>query len=181
MAAKTRPGTASAMIQALNAEGPQLEHADKLMLFGRLVGSWDIETAFFGEDGNVSRRGTGEWHFGWVLEGRAIQDVIIAPPRQGRKPNEPSAAYHTEILVYDPKTDTWHVTVLAPIYGTLLNLIARARSDEIWIEGPGPEGNPVRWIFSEFSDDRVRWQGYVSNNDGATWVRTEEIILNRRT
>ena len=27
------------------------------------------------------RRRNGEWHFGWVLEGRAIQDVWIVPPR----------------------------------------------------------------------------------------------------
>ncbi len=168
------------MIEALQAEGPDPEHADKLMLFGRLVGSWDIDGRFFDEDGNVTRQGTGEWHFGWVLEGRVIQDVLISPPRQGREPGEQSKAYDTAIRVYDQRTDAWRVTVIAPIYGTTLELIARERGDEIWLEGPGPDNKPVRWTFSEFSDERVRWQGYVSKDEGLTWVRDEEIILHRR-
>jgi hypothetical protein len=37
-----------------------------------------------------------------------------------------------------------------------------------------------RWTFSEFSDERVRWQGFVSRDEGRTWLRDEEIILRRR-
>jgi hypothetical protein len=46
MATATNTRTASAMIEALKADGPLPEHAQKLMLFGRLVGSWDIEGRF---------------------------------------------------------------------------------------------------------------------------------------
>jgi len=35
------------MIQALAADGPFHEYADKLMLFGRIVGGWDIEGRHF--------------------------------------------------------------------------------------------------------------------------------------
>src|SRR5919204_3872032 len=123
MATRSEPRTASAMIEALSADSPFPAHADKLMLFGRLVGSWDIEGRFFDEDGNVIRETTGEWHFGWVLEGRVIQDVIIAPPREGREPGQQSKAYDTAIRAYDPKIDAWRVTVVAPIYGVTVNLI----------------------------------------------------------
>jgi hypothetical protein len=172
---------ASAMIEALYADGPHSEHADNLMLFGRLIGSWDIVGRFFDEDGRVVRESSGEWHFGWVLEGRVIQDVLIAPPRTGRDPEEPSTAYDTAIRRYDPKIDAWNVTVVAPVYGATVNLIARAQGDEIWLEGRNAENNLIRWTFSEFSDNRVRWQGYVSKDGGATWIRDEEIILHRRT
>ena len=167
------------MIEALAADGPDPALASKLMLFGRLVGSWDIEGKAIDPDGNVTRETTGEWHFGWVLEGRVIQDVIISPPRAGREPDAESKAYDTAIRTYDPKLDLWRVTIVAPIYNVTVNLIAREHGDEIWLEGPGPAGLPVRWTFSEFSDARVRWQGYVSNDDGQTWVRDEEIILRR--
>src|SRR5919202_2415048 len=100
-------GVASAMIEALHADEPHSEHADKLMLFGRLIGSWDIVGRFFDEAGRVIREGSGEWHFGWVLEGRVIQDVLIAPPRTGRDPEERSIAYDTAIRRYDPKNDAW--------------------------------------------------------------------------
>ena len=168
------------MIEALQADGPFPEYADKLMLFGRLVGSWDIEGRYFDEEGNVVREATGEWHFGWVLEGRVIQDVIISPPREGRDPGQPSKAYDTAIRAYDPTIDRWRVTVVAPVYGATVNLVAREHGDEIWLEGIGPEDKPVRWTFSEFSDERVRWQGFVSKDDGSTWIRDEEIILTRR-
>jgi len=180
MAPGTAPHTASPMIEALQADGPFPEYADKLMLFGRLVGSWDIEGRFFDEQGNVVREATGEWHFGWVLEGRVIQDVIITPPRDGREPGQQSKAYDSAIRAYDPRSGEWRVTVVAPVYGATVNLIAREHDDAIWLEGIGPEDKPIRWTFSEFSDERVLWQGFVSTDDGSTWVREEEIILNRR-
>ena len=99
------------MIENLQAEGPYPGYADKLMLFGRLVGSWDIEGRAFDESGNVIREATGEWHFDWVLEGRVIQDVLITPPRQGRKPGQQSKSYDTAIRAYDPRIDGWRVTV----------------------------------------------------------------------
>src|SRR5919199_5848798 len=102
-----------AMIEALQATGPHPDHAEKLMLFGRLIGSWDIEGRFFDEDGNVTREGRGEWHFGWVLEGRVIQDVLITPPRDGRGADEQSRSYDTTIWMRDPELDVWRVTVFA--------------------------------------------------------------------
>ena len=181
MATATEHGAASAMIEALRAEGPHPDHADKLMLFGRLVGSWDIEGRFFDDDGNVIKESSGEWHFGWVLEGRVIQDVLIAPPREGRERAEQSKAYDTAVRAYDPRIDGWRVTVTASIYGATVNLIAREHGDGIWLEGRSPDNNLIRWTFSEFSDERVRWQGYVSKDEGLNWVRDEEIILHRRS
>jgi hypothetical protein len=170
----------AAMIEALQADGPFPDYADKLMLFGRLVGSWDIVGRFLDEEGNVVRESTGEWHFGWVLDGRAIADVLISPPREGREPREQSKAYDLAIRVYDPKIDAWRVTATFPIYGATVNLIAREHCNEIWQEGRSPENNLLRWTFSDFSDDSVRWQGFVSKDEGETWIRDEEIILHRR-
>jgi hypothetical protein len=180
MARTTDTDVASAMIDALQADGPYPEHADKLMLFGRLVGSWDIEGRFFDSDGNVTRESTGEWHFGWVLEGRVIQDVLITPPRNVREPGQPSKEYGTTIRAYDPKRGGWRVTFIAPVYGTTVNLIAREHDDEIWLEGRGPDNSLLRWTFSEFSDDRVRWQGFISKDEGLSWIYDEEIVLHRR-
>src|SRR5919204_3380669 len=180
MATATEHSAASAMIEALQADGPHPDHADKLMLFGRLVGSWDIEGRFFDDDGNVVKESRGEWHFGWVLEGRVIQDVLITPPREGREPEAQSKAYDTAVRAYDPKIDAWRVTVVAPIYGAAVTLIAREHGDEIWLEGRSPDNNLIRWTFSEFSDRRVLWQGYVSKDEGLSWLRDEEIILHRR-
>jgi hypothetical protein len=174
------PTNESAMIEALAAEGPFPDHADKLMLFGRLVGSWAIEGRHFDEDGKVTKEQTGEWHFGWVLEGRVIQDVLITPPRDQREPEQPSNEYGTTIRAYDPTIDGWRVTFVAPVYGATVNLIAREHGDQIWLEGRAPDNRLFRWTFSEISDERVRWQGFVSADEGLSWRRDEEIILRRR-
>ena len=170
----------AAMIEALQADGPFRDYTDKLMLFGRLVGSWDIVGRFPDEEGNVVKESAGEWHFGWALEGRAIADVLISPPREGREPHERSKAYDLAVRIYDPKIDAWRVTATFPIYGATVDLIAREHGDEIWQEGRSPEHNLLRWTFSDFGDDRARWQGYLSKDEGETWIRDEEIILHRR-
>ena len=78
----------SGLIEALHVAGPAAEHADKLMLFGRFVGSWRLE--WTGTDtGGQPATMTGELHFGWVLGGRAVQDIWIVPgrgePGEGRR------------------------------------------------------------------------------------------------
>jgi hypothetical protein len=43
-----------------------------------------------------SRQRPGEIHFGWVLEGRAVQDIWIRPKRP-----VPSTMYGTTLRVFD--------------------------------------------------------------------------------
>ena len=71
--------SAGPMTESLHAPGPDAEHQAKLMQFGCLVGSWDLDVVYYDESGAIKRRTPGEWHFGWVLEGRAIVDVWDGP------------------------------------------------------------------------------------------------------
>ena len=64
------------MIEVLQSNAPVYEMAEKLQLFGQFVGSWDARVINYKPDGS-SQTVEAEWHFGWVLEGRAIQDVLI--------------------------------------------------------------------------------------------------------
>lgn len=171
----------SEMIEALAAAGPLPEYADKLMLFGRLVGEWDIEGRHFNSEGQVTKEQRGEWHFGWVLEGRAIQDVIITPPREERRKNGTLAEeYGTTVRFYDPRIDAWWVTFIAPVFGGVVNLIARSVGDEIVLEGRAPDNKLYRWVFSDITDQTFRWRGYLSADEGRTWHMEEEIRGRRR-
>ena len=75
-----RPGVA----EIIGATGPNPKHRDALMLFGQFVGAWDVDWGAFDADGAQSATERGEWVFGWVLEGRAVQDVWILPRRSLR-------------------------------------------------------------------------------------------------
>ena len=171
----------SEMIEALTAAGPLPEYADKLMLFGRLVGGWDIEGRHFNSDGQVTKEQRGEWHFDWVLEGRAIQDVILTPSREERRKNgTPAEEYGTTVRFYDPRIDAWRVTFIAPVFGGIVNLIARSVGDEIVLEGRAPDNKLYRWVFSDITDQTFRWSGYLSADEGRTWHMEEEIRGRRR-
>ena len=76
-----------AFLACLHANGPSADRAGNMDLYGWLVGSWDLDVTRFLPDGTTRRR-SGEWHVGWVLEGRAIQDVWVVPPHAG--PNAPA-------------------------------------------------------------------------------------------
>ena len=185
---KTASAAPSAMLEALAAVGPAPEHADKLALFGRLVGTWDVNDTHFDAGGAVTKRQRGEWLFGWVLDGRAIQDVLITPPRDvQRKTGVPFGEYGATLRFYDPKLDAWQVTYVAPVYGAIIKLVAKIDKDGdgIVMDGQAPEGasdagHRYRWTFSDITADSFRWRGYWSEDDGQAWHLDEEMLARRR-
>lgn len=58
--APTTTGSGSGLIAALHVDGPTGKHADKLLLFGRFVGSWNVHWT----GGSPPATATGELHFG---------------------------------------------------------------------------------------------------------------------
>jgi len=172
---------AKAMIELLDAEGPDEERAEGLMLFGRFIGSWDIDATYWDHDGNVIGERRGEWHFGWVLQGRAIQDVLIGPPiAELLRTGEVAREYGSSFRLYDPKTNTWRVTWFAPVSGTIVDLTARGDGDCIVLEGVEPSGMLDRWIFSDITPDAFVWTGYESKDEGRTWPLVEQMLPRRR-
>jgi hypothetical protein len=167
---------AKAMIPLLDADGPDAERADGLMQFGWLVGSWDIEATYWDHDGQVICERRGERHFGWVLQGRAIQDVLISLPRNS---GEPAGVYCSTFRQYDPKTDTWRVTFFSPISGTIVDLTARHDGERIVLEGAEPSGMLDRWIFSDIAPDSFTWPG-TSPSTRAGHGRVERMLVCRR-
>ena len=70
--------------EVLSATGrsPEITEADDV--YGWLVGSWELEVLRYKAVDVASLQLGGEAHFGWVLEGRAMQDVWIMPARNPR-------------------------------------------------------------------------------------------------
>jgi len=152
-----------ALTEALISEGPASD-ARELMLYGQFVGEWEFDWTEYDDGGAVRAAARGDWIFGWVLEGRAVQDVWIVPGRE----------YGTTLRVYDPRTGTWKVTWNGPIQGTRASFVARVSGGEIVQEGVSAEGQPLRWIFSDIRDDSFRWRAVYSVDGGRSWrLRTE--------
>ena len=163
--------------EVVAAWGPDPAFEDELMLFGQFVGSWAIDGTLFDSDGGREQHAA-EWHFGWALGGRAIQDVLICPPRseQGERP---LVDYGTTIRFYDPDADAWEVTYISPVSRSVSRLRARPVDDRIVLEGTGKHGLRLRWSFNEITPSSFDWRGELSTDAGKTWFMNEQMLARR--
>jgi len=161
--------------ELLLADGPDPAYEDELMLFGRLVGSWDVVATNLAPDGTVRATNRGEWHFVWALRGRAVIDILISPQLAEHAEGEPFFEYGPTIRVYDPQLEAWRVTFNPTGSIGTTKLMARPDGDGILMEGRLPDDTPTRWRFSEITEDSFLWQERDLADDGVTWVLSEEI------
>jgi hypothetical protein len=165
----------------LFSPSPSAELAEAAALYEGLIGSWDVEVTDYDADG-TRRTTAGEWHFGWALEGRAVQDVFIVPrrtdravsglPRQGNR-------YGTTVRFYDPARQAWRIVWVNPVSGAVNTLVARKEGDAIVQEGVNDDGSLLRWSFVELRRDRFHWVGEGSIDGGATWHTHAEFFGRR--
>src|SRR5215204_4404244 len=153
---------------ALSSEVPAPDRADRMGLYGWLIGDWRFDAVVHAEDGS-RHTGEGEIHFAWVLEGRAIQDVWILP----------GVFFGTTLRVYDPGLDAWHILWSDPLKQLYSRQIGRARGKDIVQEGKADAGAAIRWSFSEITPDSFRWLGELSLDGGASWHTQAEFRARR--
>jgi hypothetical protein len=171
----------SSLVDALPADGPRKDRADQMMLYGQLVGHWQVDVYDYEPDGS-RHASTGEWIFGWVLEGRAIQDVFIVPARQSGRPASLPVArnrYGTTLRVYDPASDAWQITWINPVRQVRNTLVGRRVGQKIVQEGRDDDGSLMRWVFSEITPGSFRWRGEASSDGGRTWFLGAEFFARR--
>jgi hypothetical protein len=173
----------SGLISTLHAYGPAPDRADKLDLYGRLIGDWDAEVVTHSPDGQ-RHEGQGEIHFGWILEGRAIQDVWMIPRRQDRRPDTSSMPiagnwYGTTIRVYDPAIDAWRIFWIDPATNVFRQQIGRRRGPDIVQEGTTDSGARSRWSFTKITPQSFHWLGEASTDAEPAWRLIVEVLARR--
>ena len=158
---------------ALHADVPAFEQGGNANLYSWLIGSWDMDAVRHLAPGNI-RTSRGEIHFGWILEGRAIQDVWYIPGEQSQTPLLCGAT----LRVYDPSLDAWHIIWVDPIGQKHLRQLGKAVGKEIVQEGADASGTILRWRFTEITPDSFHWIG--ERREGAGWVPQVEFFARRR-
>lgn len=168
------------MVKALHADGLSPEIAEEDGLYDRLIGSWTAFVVDYSEDGS-SVESSGEWHFEYILEGRAVQDVFIVPERSGRTASISKSRNRcgTSIRAFHPTRREWSVTWINPVAGAYNFLIAKQDGDDIVQDGT--DGNTlIRWGFTEIKRDTARWYGKRSTDGGNTWKLEADFFLKRK-
>ena len=170
----------SSFLDALSAPGPAPDRTSGLQLYAFLVGSWALDVRYPQPDG-TSLRSRGEVHAGWVLEGRAIQDVWIVPARglpRGELP-APFEFYGTTLRIYDPGLGAWHILWSDPMRQVYRRQLGRAEGPDIIQLGKDDAGAHVRWSFWDRTKDAFRWCGERSEDGGVSWTLVAEFLARR--
>jgi hypothetical protein len=168
-----------AWVGALSASGRSPEIPESADCYGWLVGSWVLDVRHYWSD--VSALGLqAEAHFGWALEGRAVQDVWIMPRRADRTGAIDKALnmYGTTLRVWDAAIEAWRVTWMNPAAGTRAELVGRWHGKDVMQIG-AIAGTPLRWVFSEITRDSFLWKGESLGPDGNTWKLDGEFRARR--
>ena len=149
-------------------------------VYARLLGVWDVQ-ARDRTDSGVFEVTEGEWFIARTLEGRAVQDVWIAPPRAKRRATDSRLTnrYGTSVRTFDPRTRTWQVTWFNPVTGAFDVLHTRMEGARIVQEGTQGNGRRLRWIFQEITDNTFHWTGEAQLPDGS-WRLEAEFFGRRR-
>src|SRR4029077_10945898 len=133
------------MITAIKAMGPHTSLGDRAKVFGRLVGTWDVEYTNFSKDGKVTHR-SGQLMVGWVMDGRAIQDLWIVYPSGTHKDLE----VYTDLHYYDPKSGTRPATFIGPEHASVARFTGGAVGDDrIVLDTQDFDGADTRWSIND--------------------------------
>lgn len=176
-ATDTSSNFAQALISA--SRSPDITAAEDI--YAPLLGVWDVEAR--DRTGNCAFEVShGEWLFARTLEGRAVQDVWIAPLGANRSSNGKRFAnrYGTSVRTFDPNTRKWQVTWFNPVTGAFDVLHTRLEGKRIVQEGTRCNGQPMRWIFQEITKDSFHWTGEGQQPDGS-WQLEAEFVGRRRS
>jgi hypothetical protein len=157
--------------------GPHPSLGDQAKVFGRFVGTWDVEYTDFSKDGKASHR-SGALIVGWVMDGRAIQDLWIVNPSGARKERE----VYTDLRYFDPKSGTWPATFIDPENVSVAKFTGGAVGDDrIVLQSQDINANmDTRWSFNGIRPDSFVFRDEASSDGGKTWRLQSEYHMKRR-
>jgi hypothetical protein len=157
------------VFKELIASGPRIDPAEPpdARLFDRIAGAWDVDYTDIRDDGSRDKI-RGQLLAGWVLDGRALQDVWLQFPKPGE-----DRFIGTTIRFYDADRNKWRVTWVSAIAKAMMLLEGGAEDGGIALYNDGPRGR-TRWTFSHLTDKGFTWRGELSTDGGKTWRLRED-------
>jgi len=164
------------MIDALASSGPHQSLGLAATVFDRLVGTWDLICDRYAAD-NTHTRSAGVWHFGWIVDGRMVQDVIYFFP-EGRPADRVGG---TTLRMYDTQRHQWRVTFFRPSRNAIISLVGGPVGSRIVLLGTDTDGSPLRWSFNDIASNSFSWLGEISADGGKTWRVEQKMHLTRRS
>jgi hypothetical protein len=152
------------------SDAPRPEFEQAFRPFAPLIGSWDLDVTWYDDEGRLTRETTGEWHFAWALDGRAVADIWITPSRAVRRPEE-EGEWGLSIRIYDPELGAFRSTWMGPEHAFVMTFIGRPSPGGMTLEAREPKAAKTRWIFTDVTATSFRWRNEDEDADGRIFVR----------
>jgi hypothetical protein len=158
-----------AVFKELIASGPRIVPGEspEARLFDRVAGAWDVDYTAIRDDG-TRQKIRGQLLAGWVLDGRALQDVWIQFPKPGE-----DRFIGTTLRFYDPDKKKWRVTWVSAIAKAVTVLEGGEEDGRIALYNDSAKGR-LRWTFSDITEKDFVWRGELSTDGGKTWRLRED-------
>ena len=169
------PACTQSVFRELVTSGPRIVPGEppEARLFDRVAGSWNVDYTNIADDGKRDKA-RGQLLVGWVLDGRALQDVWIQFPKPGE-----DRFIGTTLRFYDADRKKWRVTWVSAIANAVTLLEGSEEDGRIALYNDSPKGR-TRWTFSNITDRTFVWQGELSTDGGKTWRMREDHRMYRR-
>lgn len=130
-------------------------------IFAPFIGAWRLAISWIDLEGRVEREEPGEWHFSWVLDGCAVQDVWIWPPRAEREGRPGVGEYGTSLRFYDADLGAWQSIWVGPAHRYVRRFTARGAAGEVTLQTQPDEKPAMRWTFHDVQADSFNWRNEV--------------------
>ena len=140
-------------------------------LFRRFVGEWDVACELFSEATGAWSSSRLRWTFASILDGLGVQDVLF---------DDAGSTIGTTVRTWDAVA-LWRVVWFSPRVPEHCVLGVVEESDDcVTLAGTQADGRRIRWAFSAITADSFEWNGWCSNDDGATWWHEQHMSARRR-
>ncbi|MEO6722801.1 MAG: hypothetical protein ABIN67_20705 [Ferruginibacter sp.] len=155
-------------MELLYSSHPAKDRSEAMYLYGQLVGKWKTSIRHIPAEGE-ERFTSGEWEFGFALEGRAVIDVWQIPSRKEAELTGNTVECGLCVRVYDPILALWKFTFHGPLYRTTLNMLAYKIGNEI-VQEMFVGRDIVRWIFHDITEEIFLWKAIRSKDGCKNWI-----------
>jgi hypothetical protein len=126
-------------------------------------------------DGRKQHR-TGQFIVAWILDGRAIEDVWIVDPSEGRTERE----VYADIRYFDPKSHSWPTVFIDPEHASSARFTGGATADGRMVLQSADLGKPEnRWSFIDIGPETCGFRDEYSLDGGVSWTLQAEYHLKR--
>lgn len=163
------------MVVELASSAPHPSLGAEARTFDRLIGTWDCDFSFRTADGTFKHK-RGELLLGWVLDGRAVQDLWITYPTGSEKERR----IGTSLRYFDTELKQWRVVFVNPQFNYLVTVHGGVAGDRIVLTGVDKDNAQIRWSFIDMTPNAFTWHGETSRDGGKTWLLEENHHMTRR-